>query len=145
MRALTALSNMGRRTITDPIDLRKNVIKLSNGHAISLIYWYGLVRLNKMNFPLGTSTPCAPYSPFRMCITEYAVPINANNLLHSPTMPAFRCVDQLLEKSDIGFRPCWLRSPSTWCLTKGQRTEISGAMGAAVAAQRGGGKVMRLP
>ena len=48
-------------------------------------------------------------------------------------MFALRCRDQLLEKSDFDFRPCcWLGSPSTWCLTKGQR--YAGALGAAVAA-----------
>jgi hypothetical protein len=44
-------------------------------------------------------------------LTSAHIPIH--NLLHSPTLPAFRCVDQLLEKSHFGFRPCcWLGSPS---------------------------------
>ena len=53
------------------------------------------------------------------------VHIPTHNLLHSPTVLALRCRDQLLAKSDFDFRPCcWLGSPSTWCLTKGQRYPV---------------------
>ena len=53
------------------------------------------------------------------------VHIPTHNLLHSPTVLALRCRDQRLAKSDFDFRPCcWLGSPSTWCLTKGQRYPV---------------------
>ena len=56
-------------------------------------------------------------------LTTAHIPIH--NLLHSPTMFALRCRDQRLAKSDFDFRPCCrLGSPSTWCLTKGQRYPV---------------------
>ena len=56
-------------------------------------------------------------------LTTAHIPIH--NLLHSPTVLALRCRDQRLAKTDFDFRPCWwLGSPSTWCLTKGQRYPV---------------------
>ena len=67
-------------------------------------------------------------------LTTAHIPIH--NLLHSPTMFALRCRDQRLEKSDFDFRPSLLAG-IPFHVVPDQGTELSGALGAAVAAQRG--------